>query len=60
MLPKRKNINFFLKIKNPLWKQEKTEFIKKLKEIPEVLLIFELNTKETENIENKLFNDSKN
>ena len=60
LLPKRKNINYFLKIKNPLWEQEKLEFIKKLKEIPEVLLIFELDTKETENIENKLFHDSKN
>ena len=60
LFPKRKNINYFLKIKNPLWEQEKTEFIKKLKEVPEVLLIFELDTKEIENIENKIFNDSKN
>ena len=60
LLPKRKNINYFLKIKNPLWEQEKTEIIQKLKEIPEVLLIFELDLKETEKIENKLFNDSKN
>lgn len=60
LLPKRKNINYFLKIKNPLWEKEKQEFIKKLKEIPEVLLIFELDLSETEKLENTLFNDSKN
>ena len=45
LLPEQKNINFFLQIKNPLWEKEKKGVIEKLKKIPEILLVFELDLK---------------
>ena len=43
LLNTHKSVNYFLKIQNKLWAGEKESFINKLNEIPEILLIFELN-----------------
>ena len=43
LLNTHKSVNYFLKIQNKLWTGEKDIFINKLNEIPEILLIFELN-----------------
>ena len=43
LLNTHKSVNYFLKIQNKLWTGEKEIFINKLNEIPEILLIFELN-----------------
>lgn len=47
LLPEQKKVNYFLQIKNPLWEQEKKEIIEKLKKIPEILLVFELDLQKT-------------
>ena len=41
LFPKYRNIDYFLKIQNPFWEKEKEEFIKKLGQLVEILLIFE-------------------
>lgn len=60
LLPKYRNIDYFLKIQNPFWEKEKEEFIKKLGELAEILLIFEFDLNKTNSLNPFIFNDKKN
>jgi len=60
LIPTQKSVNFFLCIKNDFWEKEKKEFINKLKEIKDILLIFELKTNSTKYMHRFIFNDTKN
>ena len=59
LIPSEKSVNFFLLIKNDYWQQEKIEFISKLKNVKDILLIFELDTKLVKHIDRFIFNDKK-
>ena len=59
LIPSEKSVNFFLLIKNDYWQQEKIEFINKLRDIEDILLVFELDTKLTKHIDRFIFNDKK-
>ena len=59
LIPSQKSVNFFLLIKNDYWQQEKTEFINKLRDIKDILLVFELDTNLTKHIDRFIFNDKK-
>jgi len=59
LIPDQKSVNFFLLIKNDYWQQEKKEFINKLRDIKDILLVFELNTNSTKQIDRFIFNDKK-
>jgi len=60
LIPSKKSVNYFLKVESRFWKQEKEEFIRKIKEIPEILLIFELELKTNNELDKFIFNDTKN
>ena len=60
LLPKFKNIDYFLKIQNPFWEKEKEEFIGKLSKIPEILLIFEFDLDKINSLSPFIFHDKKN
>jgi|TARA_B110000263_G_scaffold124003_1_gene107843 hypothetical protein len=60
LLPKFKNIDYFLKIQNPFWEKEKEEFIGKLSKIPEILLIFEFDLDSISSLSPFIFHDKKN
>ena len=60
LIPSEKSVNFFLLIKNDYWQQEKTEFIRKLRDIEDILLIFEVDTNLMKHIDRFIFNDKKN
>ena len=60
LIPSEKSVNFFLLIKNDYWQQEKIEFISKLKELKDVLLVFEVDTNLIKQIDRFIFNDKKN
>jgi hypothetical protein len=60
LLPKFKNIDYFLKIQNPFWEKEKEEFIRKLSKIPEILLIFEFDLDSISSLNPFIFHDKKN
>ena len=57
LLPKHHKINYFLKIQNPFWEKEKEEFIRKLDELAEILLIFELDLYNISSLHPFIFND---
>ena len=57
LLNTHKNVNYFLKIQNKLWIGEKKSFIKKLNEIPDILLIFELNLEKINSLTPFILND---
>ena len=59
LIPSQKSVNFFLLIKNDYWQQEKTEFISKLREIEDILLVFEADTSAIKQIDRFFFNDKK-
>lgn len=59
LIPDQKSVNFFLIIKNYYWQQEKVEFISKLREIKDVLFVFELDINLTKHIDRFIFNDKK-
>ena len=59
LIPSEKSVNFFLLIKNDYWQQEKIEFISKLRDIEDILLVFELDTNLTKHIDRFIFNDKK-
>ena len=59
LLPKHKNIDYFLKIQNPFWEKEKKEFIEKMQQIPEILLIFEFDLNSINSLTPFIFNDKK-
>ena len=60
LLPKFKNIDYFLKIQNPFWEKEKEEFIGKLSKITEILLIFEFDLDSISSLNPFIFHDKKN
>ena len=60
LLPKFKNIEYFLKIQNPFWEKEKKEFIGKLCELAEILLIFEFDLDNINSLKPFIFSDKKN
>ena len=60
LLPKLKNIDYFLKIQNPFWGKEKEEFIGKISKIPEILLIFEFDLDKVNSLSPFIFHDKKN
>ena len=59
LIPDQKSVNFFLLIKNDYWQQEKTEFISKLRDVKDILLVFEIDTNLTKHIDRFIFNDKK-
>ena len=59
LIPSQKSVNYFLVIKNDYWIEEKTEFISKLRNINDVLLVFELDTTLIKYIDRFIFNDDK-
>ena len=59
LIPSQRSVNFFLLIKNDYWQQEKTEFINKLRDIKDILLVFELDTNLSKHIDRFIFNDKK-
>ena len=60
LLPSQKGVNFLLKINKTIKKREKEEFIQKLLQIPEILLIFELDLNKIKQLDRFIFNDKKN
>lgn len=60
LLPKYRNVDYFLKIQNPFWEKEKADFIKKLGEIAEILLIFEFDLDKINSLHPFIFNDKEN
>jgi hypothetical protein len=60
LIPSEKSVNFFLLIKNDYWQQEKIEFISKLRDIEDILLVFEVDTNLMKHIDRFIFNDKKN
>ena len=60
LIPSEKSINFFLLIKNDYWQQEKIEFISRLREVKDILLVFEIDTNLIKHIDRFIFNDKKN
>ena len=60
LLPQYKTIDYFLKIQNPFWKKEKQEFIAKLNQIAEILLIFELDLNNINLLNPFIFCDKEN
>ena len=59
LIPDQKSVNFFLLIKNEYWQQEKIEFINKLRDVKDILLVFELDTNLIKHIDRFIFNDKK-
>ncbi len=59
LLQKHKNIDYFLKIQNPFWEKEKKDFIEKMQQIPEILLIFEFDLNSINSLTPFIFNDKK-
>ena len=60
LVPNQKGINYFLVVKNDYWKQDKLEFISKLRSTPDVLLAFELDSANLKYIDRFIFNDKEN
>ena len=60
LVPNQKSINYFLVVKNDYWDQEKTGFMNKLRNIPDVLLAFEIEIANLKNIDRFIFNDKEN
>ena len=59
LLPSHKGVNFLLKINKTMKTSEKEEFIQKLRKIPEILLIFELDLNKIKQLNRFIFNDTK-
>ena len=60
LIPNQKNINYFLVVKNDYWEQEKLDFMSKLRNIPDVLLAFEIDIANLKYIDRFIFNDKEN
>ena len=60
LVPNQKSINYFLVVKNDYWEQEKLDFISKLRNIPDVLLAFEIDIANLKYIDRFIFNDKEN
>jgi hypothetical protein len=59
LIPSQKSINFFLLIKNDYWQQEKIEFLRKLRDIDDILLVFEVDTNSIKRMDRFIFDDKK-
>jgi len=59
LIPDQKSVNFFLLIKNEYWQQEKIEFISRIRDVKDILLVFELDTNLIKHIDRFIFNDKK-
>ena len=59
LISDQKSVNFFLLIKNDYWQQEKTEFISRLRDVKDILLVFEIETNLIKDIDRFIFNDKK-
>tara|TARA_B110000116_G_scaffold51402_1_gene42968 strand:+ start:212 stop:631 length:420 start_codon:yes stop_codon:yes gene_type:complete len=59
LIPSEKSVNFFLLIKNDYWQQEKTKLISKLRDIEDILLVFEVDTSVIKHIDRFIFYDKK-
>ena len=60
LVPNQKSINYFLVVKNYYWEQEKPDFMSKLRDIPDVLLAFEMDIANLKHIDRFIFNDKEN
>ena len=60
LVPNQKSINYFLVVKNDYWEQEKPDFMSKLRNIPDVLLAFEIDISNLKYIDRFIFNDKEN
>ena len=60
LVPNQKSINYFLVVKNDYWNQDKLEFMSKLRNIPDILLAFEMDTANLKHIDRFIFNDKEN
>ena len=60
LAPNLKSINYFLVVKNDYWEQEKPDFMSKLRNIPDVLLAFEIDISNLKYIDRFIFNDKEN
>ena len=60
LVPNQKSINYFLVVKNDYWNQDKLEFMSKLRDIPDVLLAFEIDAAKLKYIDRFIFNDKEN
>ena len=60
LVPNQKSINYFLVVKNDYWEQEKPDFVSKLRNIPDVLLAFEIDIANLKYIDRFIFNDKEN
>ena len=60
LVPNQKSINFFLVVKSDYWKQDKLDFISKLRNAADVLLVFEIDIENLKYIERFIFNDKEN
>ena len=59
LIPSEKSVNFFLLIKNNYWQQEKIEFINKLRDIADILLVFEVDTNLIKHMDRFISDDKK-
>jgi len=60
LVPSQKSINYFLIVKNDYWDQDKVGFMSKLRNIADVLLVFEIDTAKLKYIDRFIFNDKEN
>ena len=60
LVPTQKSINYFLIVKNDYWDKDKSNFMSKLRNIPDVLLAFEIDTANLKHIDRFIFNDKEN
>ena len=57
MIPSQKSVNYFLIINKEDWKIKKNELLSKLREINEILLLFELELEKEKNSDRFVIND---
>ena len=56
LVPNQKSINYFLVVKNDYWKQDREAFMSKLRNTPDILLAFEIDTANLKYINRFIFN----
>ena len=60
LVPNQKSINYFLIVKSDYWDQDKVDFMTKLRNIADVLLVFEIDTVNLKQIDRFILNDKEN
>ena len=60
MIPSQKSINYFLIISKDFWSTVKYEFLSKLREINDILLVFEISMDKEKNSDRFIIHDTKN